>query len=100
MSGAQRNPGDTYAALLSRAASSNAHQLVQQLQREARSWERVNGSREYERQGDALAHFAVAMEAFTGDLLRARYEATVEDSGASGRVYRSLKRDTFTDDVV
>jgi hypothetical protein len=90
-----RRKGDDYAALMNRAASPAARALVDSLEAEALEWEEGQASRTNKR-GKRAAGFHEAIERFTGDLLRAKADTLIGDEDATGRVYHSLNRGSFT----
>src|SRR4051794_32937328 len=91
----QRINGDDYATLTNRAASPGARALVGRLEADALAWEREHARRAYQR-SKAASDFREAIERFTGDLLRAKADTLLPDNEATGRVYHSLNRSSFT----
>jgi hypothetical protein len=83
---------DRYAALLSRSRTSAARQLILQLCSDITAWEQQSGNRVYKRRSRSREIFSNAVERFVGDLLRAK-----ADKNASGRVYRSIGKTSFSD---
>jgi hypothetical protein len=87
---------DEFAALSSRAASPEARTLIDEVFDEVTTWELRRGERFNRRRCDARATpFRNTLERLVGDLLRAR-----ADPSSTGRIYRAMSPNNFTDDVV
>jgi hypothetical protein len=91
---------DTYADFLTRAVSSEANSLVDDLTQQAAAWEadRKRGDNQrasirgsYKRGAKGLASLQSGLGRFIGNLLHAE-----GDPQRTGKVFRSLKKDTFT----
>jgi hypothetical protein len=67
---------------------------------ECRAWERENTGRVYQRKNQQLGNFNAALAALVGDLLRAKRAASLEESAATGRIYRSLTARGFTGESI
>jgi hypothetical protein len=80
---------DEFAALSSRAASSEARRLIDEVFDEVTTWELRRGERINRRRCDATATpFRNTLERLIGDLLRAR-----ADPRSTGRIYRVMSRE-------
>jgi hypothetical protein len=95
---------DTYADFPTRAASTEANSLIDDLTRQAVAWEaerkRGNNQRAsvrgpYKRGKKGLTNLRDGISRFVGNLIRAE-----ADPQRTGKVFRSLKKDTFTDGPV
>jgi hypothetical protein len=73
---------------------------VDHLQGEAIAWEIAKGERKYARGSKNALSFSDAIARFTGDLLRAKRDAALQDTETTDRVYRSLNKVTFTAEPV
>jgi hypothetical protein len=86
---------DDFASLLSRAASPAAQALIDRVYDEVAAWEFQEGKRTNQRRNATAVPFRNTLERLVGDLLRARAEP-----GSTGRIYRTMRPEGFTDDVV
>ena len=83
-----------FLSLGSRAVSSAARSLVDELDRRVSAWEAKTNKKTYGRRGKMAAKFRNALERLSGDLLRAAGD------DETPWLFRSKKKDSFTGDVV
>jgi hypothetical protein len=88
-------PKERYAALLSQARTSSAHDLIFSIYHDITKHEQKAGNRVRNRRARTRVKFADALERFVGDLLRAKAGAT-----APALLYRSVGKTSFTHDPV